>query len=108
LAHKPGKIIAIMLSTLPATTTLNNHFIRFSQVVLWHGMGDSCCDPDTMGRVAGLIQEALPGTFVHSIQVGDDPENDANAGFFGNINEQVSVDPSFTWVCVDTLVVYHV
>ncbi|CAO3662597.1 unnamed protein product [Umbelopsis vinacea] len=42
-----------------------------------------------MARVAGLIQEALPGTFVHSIQVGDDPENDANAGFFGNINEQL-------------------
>lgn len=53
-------------------------------------MGDSCCDPDTMGRVAGLIQNALPGVFVHSIQVGDDPENDANAGFFGNINKQVS------------------
>lgn len=43
-----------------------------------------------MGRVAGLIQEALPGTFVHSIQIGDNPDNDANAGFFGNINEQVS------------------
>lgn len=53
-------------------------------------MGDSCCDPESMGRVAGLIQEALPGTFVHSVQIGDDPDNDANAGFFGNINEQVS------------------
>jgi palmitoyl-protein thioesterase len=53
-------------------------------------MGDSCCDPETMGRVAGLIQESLPGTFVHSIQVGDTPDNDANAGFFGNINEQAS------------------
>ncbi|KAH8551170.1 Alpha/Beta hydrolase protein [Umbelopsis sp. PMI_123] len=75
-----------IISVLCLMATLG---LAHKPVVLWHGMGDSCCDPETMGRVAGLIQKAIPGTFVHSVQIGDTPDSDANAGFFGNINEQL-------------------
>ena len=30
-------------------------------VVLWHGMGDSCCASFSIGAIQGAIEEALPG-----------------------------------------------
>ncbi len=30
-------------------------------VVLWHGMGDSCCAPHSIGAVANRIRKAIPG-----------------------------------------------
>ncbi|KAI7853902.1 Alpha/Beta hydrolase protein [Circinella umbellata] len=58
-------------------------------IVLWHGMGDSCCNPESMGRVKDLIQKSLPGTFVYSIQLGKTVEEDHEAGFFGVVNDQI-------------------
>ncbi|KAJ3307502.1 Palmitoyl-protein thioesterase 1 [Blyttiomyces sp. JEL0837] len=53
------------------------------------GMGDSCCNPDSMMAVADFITEILPETYVHSIRIGETEEFDKNAGFFGIINNQV-------------------
>uniref|UniRef100_U3IYG4 Palmitoyl-protein thioesterase 1 n=1 Tax=Anas platyrhynchos platyrhynchos TaxID=8840 RepID=U3IYG4_ANAPP len=39
-------------------------------VVLWHGMGDSCCNPRSMGYIRGLLQRRLPGTYVLSLRIG--------------------------------------
>ncbi|OAD80588.1 hypothetical protein PHYBLDRAFT_104666, partial [Phycomyces blakesleeanus NRRL 1555(-)] len=58
-------------------------------VVLWHGMGDDCCNEESMGRVKTLVSNSLPGVFVHSVQVGDTPKEDHNAGFFGVLKDQV-------------------
>ncbi|KAI8088946.1 Alpha/Beta hydrolase protein [Halteromyces radiatus] len=58
-------------------------------VVLWHGMGDDCCNPKSMGGITELIQAHLPGVFVHSVKLGDSINDDRNAGFFGIINDQV-------------------
>merc|ERR1712078_433518 len=57
-------------------------------VVLWHGMGDSCCDPHSMGRVKTLIEDEL-GVYVYSVQLASDVAEDRRKGFFGNVNEQV-------------------
>ncbi|KAJ2907930.1 hypothetical protein GGI21_003393, partial [Coemansia aciculifera] len=62
---------------------------RHTPVVVWHGMGDTCCDNTTMGVVTGIIQDELPGVFVHSVQLGASVGADRNAGFFGNINTQI-------------------
>ncbi|KAI8379736.1 Alpha/Beta hydrolase protein [Radiomyces spectabilis] len=59
--------------------------------VLWHGMGDTCCNPESMGRVTALLQDRLPGIFVHSIQIGSDLEEDHKAGFFGNLNDHIDL-----------------
>ncbi|CDH55453.1 palmitoyl-protein thioesterase 1 [Lichtheimia corymbifera JMRC:FSU:9682] len=61
----------------------------YKPVVLWHGMGDDCCNPQSMGRVTELIQKVLPGVFVHSVQVGETRQDDHEAGFFGQVNDQV-------------------
>lgn len=52
-------------------------------------MGDDCCNPESMGRVKGLLESQLPGTFIYSVRVGDTTESDHKAGFFGKINDQV-------------------
>ena len=38
-------------------------------VVLWHGMGDTCCYPFSMGAVKKEIEKALPGIYVYSVYV---------------------------------------
>lgn len=42
-----------------------------------------------MGRVVKLLQDRLPGVFVHSLRIGEDTEQDHKAGFFGQLNDQV-------------------
>ncbi|PIA18004.1 palmitoyl-protein thioesterase [Coemansia reversa NRRL 1564] len=58
-------------------------------VIVWHGMGDTCCDNSTMGEIVRLIKDEIPGVFVHSVQIGDTESADRNAGFFGNLNNQI-------------------
>eukprot|EP00053_Salpingoeca_punica_P008516 m.76370 g.76370 ORF g.76370 m.76370 type:complete len:305 (-) comp14633_c0_seq2:204-1118(-) len=58
-------------------------------VVLWHGMGDSCCNPLSMGAIKREIQKTLPNTYVHSVEVGDNPINDELHSFIGNVNSQI-------------------
>ncbi|KAL1933323.1 hypothetical protein VTP01DRAFT_7413 [Rhizomucor pusillus] len=64
-------------------------FADYRPIVLWHGMGDDCCNPESMGRVVKLLQDRLPGVFVHSLRIGEDTEQDHKAGFFGQLNDQI-------------------
>lgn len=59
-------------------------------VVLWHGMGDSCCLPFSMGAIKSEIEKAIDGVFVHSIRIGANSAVDEAEGFLGNMNNQVS------------------
>ena len=36
-------------------------------MVIWHGMGDSCCNPLSMGRIKQVIEETT-GAYVVSLQ----------------------------------------
>lgn len=58
-------------------------------VVLWHGMGDSCCASYSIGYVADAISEEL-GVYVHSIATGNGHVADVYSSFFGNVNDQVA------------------
>ena len=62
--------------------------------------GDSCCNPLSLGRIKDMIEKAVPGIYVNSIQIGDDFIEDTLNGFFKNANDQItevcanlSVDP---------------
>eukprot|EP00884_Botryococcus_braunii_P007153 jgi/Botrbrau1/16439/Bobra.0142s0035.1 len=59
-------------------------------VVLWHGMGDSCCGNHSIGAVAERIRHALPGTFVYSIATGASEFEDIYSTYIGNVNIQVT------------------
>merc|ERR1712110_1122288 len=62
--------------------------------VMWHGMGDSCCNFFSMGRIKRLIEKEVPGVFVYSICIGREIGqcnivSDTLDGFLGNVSAQV-------------------
>ena len=60
-------------------------------VVIWHGMGDSCCNPLSMGAVKRMIEDEVPGIYVRSLMIGGNVATDTTNGFFMNVNEQVKM-----------------
>ncbi|CAF0782012.1 unnamed protein product [Adineta ricciae] len=59
-------------------------------VVLWHGMGDTCCNPLSLGTIIKLIEKEIsPSPYVHSLRIGSNVEEDTANGFFMNVNHQI-------------------
>ena len=58
-------------------------------IVLWHGMGDSCCNPLSLGSIVKLIEKQLPHAYVLSLRIGSNIAEDTANGFFMNANHQV-------------------
>ncbi|VDN51518.1 unnamed protein product [Dracunculus medinensis] len=63
---------------------------RATPIILWHGMGDNCCDPLSIGRIKKLLEKEIRGVYVHSIMIGDNVVSDTTYGYFGNVNNQIS------------------
>ncbi|KAM8884789.1 palmitoyl-protein thioesterase 1 [Synchiropus picturatus] len=59
-------------------------------LVMWHGMGDSCCNPLSMGAIKKMIEEDIPGIYVRSLMIGKNFVEDTENGFFMDVNEQVA------------------
>ncbi|XP_029648481.1 palmitoyl-protein thioesterase 1 [Octopus sinensis] len=59
-------------------------------VVLWHGMGDSCCNPLSMGGIKNFIEKSLPGVYVRSLMIGSNIIEDVENSFFMNSNHQIT------------------
>ncbi|KAI9152154.1 Palmitoyl-protein thioesterase 1 [Paramyrothecium foliicola] len=57
-------------------------------LVIWHGLGDTF-NGDGIKQVAALADAVHPGTFVHTIALGADPNSDRSATFFGNVTIQL-------------------
>nr|ACO10282.1 Palmitoyl-protein thioesterase 1 precursor [Caligus rogercresseyi] len=58
-------------------------------VILWHGMGDSCCNPLSMGSVKRAIEDEIPDIYVKSLMIGNNIIQDVENGFFSNANDQI-------------------
>ena len=43
-------------------------------VLLWHGMGDTCCNPLSMGYIKKMIETNITGIYVRSIEIGNNAE----------------------------------
>ncbi|KAK4327873.1 hypothetical protein Pmani_001680 [Petrolisthes manimaculis] len=59
-------------------------------LVIWHGMGDTCCFPFSMGRIKELVEQRIPGIYVRSLMIGDNIIADEEHGYFGNLNDHVA------------------
>lgn len=59
-------------------------------VVLWHGMGDSCCFPFSLGSISKLIKSELDNIYVKSLRIGGSYMKDYESGYFIHPNIQVS------------------
>lgn len=60
-------------------------------VVIWHGMGDSCCNPNTIGQFKRLIEENIKNVYVYSIQIGNTVFDDTLNGFFMDSNTKIEM-----------------
>eukprot|EP00892_Ulva_mutabilis_P007375 jgi/Ulvmu1/5009/UM021_0026.1 len=60
-------------------------------VVIWHGMGDSCCNPLSIGAVRDAIQKRYDVPVI-SINTGSDGSiaTDMISSFYGNMNEEIA------------------
>ena len=85
---RPGPHPALLPPSLPPSLAARPPL----PVVLWHGMGDSCCAPHSLGALASAIKKARgPGAHVLSLSFGGGPEaSDVAAGFFGRVDDQVA------------------
>ena len=57
-------------------------------MVIWHGMGDSCCNPLSMGRIKQVVEETT-GAYVISLKIGQSVIDDTINGFLKPVNKQV-------------------
>jgi palmitoyl-protein thioesterase len=60
-----------------------------SPIVLWHGMGDSCCNPMSLGSIIQLLKVQLPESYVVSLRIGSSIVDDTSNSFFMNVNDQI-------------------
>ncbi|KAM4701440.1 palmitoyl-protein thioesterase 1 [Discoglossus pictus] len=59
-------------------------------LVIWHGMGDSCCNPLSMGYIKKVVEQQIPGIYVLSLEIGNNIVEDMENSFFLNVNNQVA------------------
>lgn len=84
------RIAALVWSILvPLASALPLFAPAYHPIVLWHGLGDSAY-AEGMVELANELREAYPGIYVHIVALGADAGSDQKAGFFGNVNDQVS------------------
>lgn len=60
-------------------------------IVFWHGLGDSCCSPLSLGGFMKFIDGQLPGVHIHSLKIGQNMIEEVENGYFMNVNDQVAV-----------------
>lgn len=83
-------LCALALAPVHSSRSAAHDARRPLPVVLWHGMGDSCCSLGSIGAIKKLLEDKL-GVFVHSIATGEGEYWDIWSSFFGNINDQVTL-----------------
>ncbi|GMT19500.1 hypothetical protein PFISCL1PPCAC_10797, partial [Pristionchus fissidentatus] len=59
-------------------------------IVMWHGMGDSCCSATSMGPLMEKIKKQIPGVYMYSVQLGNSAMQDREKGFLANMNDEIA------------------
>uniref|UniRef100_A0A023G3E2 Palmitoyl-protein thioesterase 1 n=1 Tax=Amblyomma triste TaxID=251400 RepID=A0A023G3E2_AMBTT len=59
-------------------------------IVMWHGLGDSCCNPLSLGGFKKFLETSIPGVYVNSLQIGNNMIDEIGDSYFMNTNEQVA------------------
>lgn len=58
-------------------------------IVLWHGMGDTCCNPMSLGKIKKILEENIPGVYVTSLKFGSNFAEDIKSGYFARVNSLI-------------------
>ncbi|VDO41828.1 unnamed protein product [Haemonchus placei] len=85
------RIFLVLLICLAIVSAFHNTItLKAVPVVIWHGMGDNCCNPFSMGNIKKLIEENVDGVYVKSLMFGDNLMEDTEKGFFADMNDLVA------------------
>lgn len=60
-------------------------------IVLWHGMGDSCCNPISIGGVQKFLEQNIPNVHVHSLEIGHNELEDVENSYLMSVDDQVKL-----------------
>uniref|UniRef100_A0A182TM71 Palmitoyl-protein thioesterase 1 n=1 Tax=Anopheles melas TaxID=34690 RepID=A0A182TM71_9DIPT len=60
-------------------------------IVLWHGMGDTCCFPFSLGGVTKFLESEI-NVYVKSIEIGNSITEDFKSGYLIHPNQQVTFE----------------
>ncbi|XP_068618380.1 palmitoyl-protein thioesterase 1 [Battus philenor] len=58
-------------------------------IVLWHGMGDTCCVDFSLGSFKIFLENQIPGVYVISLRIGNSTIEDFENGYFMHPNKQI-------------------
>ncbi|KAB0796434.1 hypothetical protein PPYR_10495 [Photinus pyralis] len=64
---------------------------NFTPIVLWHGMGDACCFPYSLGAIQKHLNDSLPGVHMLSLKIGNSVIDDFENSYFMHPNKQVTM-----------------
>lgn len=79
----------LLLILFVSANQFNGIQAKSPPIVLWHGMGDSCCFSFSLGAIKKLIEATIPDAYVYSIRLGNNEVEDVEHSYFGNVNEQI-------------------
>ncbi|KAK7464284.1 hypothetical protein VKT23_006451 [Stygiomarasmius scandens] len=90
-----ASLISVYASYLPTyhskpEITFLNANTNPRPLVVWHGLGDSHNSPGML-QFAEMVKELIPGIFVHLVYLEEDQDKDRQAGFYGNVNDQIEL-----------------
>jgi len=78
-----------VLTVILSIFFLNLAFSEPLPIVLWHGMGDSCCFSFSLGKFKKELETEVPGVYVLSIKIGSDLVEDVKSGYFVHPDKQL-------------------
>ncbi|KAJ8966260.1 hypothetical protein NQ317_000534 [Molorchus minor] len=83
---KTGILIVVFLSSVCYCLCQSQNV---TPIVLWHGMGDSCCFFFSLGAFQEKLSKALPGVHIHSLKIGSNVIEDVENGYLMHPDKQI-------------------
>ncbi|XP_069128388.1 palmitoyl-protein thioesterase 1-like [Argopecten irradians] len=81
-----GKMLVVLLCLAFVSGSL-----AVTPVVMWHGMGDSCCNPMTMGSIKNMIETEISNIYVNSLMIGSNNVSEIANSFIMPVNTQITM-----------------
>ncbi|KAG5667583.1 hypothetical protein PVAND_015560 [Polypedilum vanderplanki] len=82
--------ILLLIIVLISTIYGNNVTQNYTPIVMWHGMGDSCCFPFSLGSIKKLLERSLENkVYVTSLEIGGSYVRDYESGYFIHPDKQL-------------------
>lgn len=60
-------------------------------IVFYHGLGDSCCNPLSLGGFAKFVEQHIPGVHINSLKIGEYMLQEIEFSYFESSNTQVAM-----------------